>query len=43
MIYGDLRSLEDDGVIECRTEPGGPERGYRDRYIYRRVHGGSGD
>jgi hypothetical protein len=34
-VYGILRRLEREGKLERRTEPGGPERGGRERAFYR--------
>lgn len=33
-IYIELDSMHRDGILTMRTEPGGPERGFRDRAFY---------
>jgi predicted transcriptional regulator len=35
-VYKHLRWLRDAGIIERREEPGGPKRGHRSDFFYRR-------
>lgn len=38
-IYEELRDMEGEGLVRSHTEPGGPERGFRYRRIYRHWFG----